>query len=289
MASANERIPMKNSIFAAALASALTFPALAQQSIKEPAKPAAAPAKPAAVPATGPVATVNGVVIPRQRLDQVVRQQTARGAADSEGLRSQVREALINNELLVQEANRTGLAKKPEVLQQLDLTRQEVIANAAVGEYLRAHPVSDADVQKEYDRARAQTGDKEYRARHVLVATEDEAKSVIADLKKGGKFEEIAQKRSMDEGTKVKGGDLDWNVPTNFDKAFADAMVKLDKGKMTEGPVRSRFGFHVIQLDDVRPVSFPKLDQVKQQIQQNLVGQRVETYLRELRGKAKIE
>ena len=276
------------------LALALCLPALAfaQLPTKEPAKPAAAAkdaAKPAAVPATGPVATVNGIVIPRQRLDQVVRQQTARGAADSEGLRAQVRDALINNELLVQEANRTGLAKKPEVQQQIDLTRQEVIANAAVAEYLRTHPVSDADVQKEYEKARAQTGDKEYRARHILVATEDEAKSVLADLKKGGKFEEIAQKRSLDEGTKPKGGDLDWNVPSNFDKAFADAMVKLDKGKMTDVPVRSRFGFHVIQLDDVRPVSFPKIDQVKQQIQQSIVAQRVDAYLRELRGKAKIE
>ena len=266
--------------------------ALAQQlPTKEPAKPAAAPAKPAASApaATGPVATVNGTVIPRQRLELVVRQQVARGAADSEALRNQVREALINNELLVQEANRNGLAKKAEVQQQIDLTRQEVIANAMVGEYLRGHPVSDADIQKEYERAKSQTGEKEYRARHILVASEDEAKSVIAEVKKGGKFEEIAQKRSIDEGTRPKGGDLDWNVPGNFDKAFSDAMVKLEKGKMTEVPVRSRFGYHVILLDDVRAISFPKLDQVKPQISQSIVGQRVDAYLRELRTKAKVE
>ena len=266
--------------------------ALAQQlPTKEPAKPAAAPAKPAASApaATGPVATVNGTVIPRQRLELVVRQQVARGAADSEGLRNQVREALINNELLVQEANRNGLAKKAEVQQQIDLTRQEVIANAMVGEYLRGHPVSDADIQKEYERAKSQTGEKEYRARHILVASEDEAKSVIAEVKKGGKFEEIAQKRSIDEGTRPKGGDLDWNVPGNFDKAFSDATVKLEKGKMTEVPVRSRFGYHVILLDDVRAISFPKLDQVKPQISQSIVGQRVDAYLRELRTKAKVE
>jgi peptidyl-prolyl cis-trans isomerase C len=274
---------MKKQIFAIALC--LPALALAQQlPTKEPAK--AAPAKPAA---TGPVATVNGTVIPRQRLDLVVRQQVARGAADSEGLRAQVREALINNELLVQEANRSGLAKKPEVQQQIDLTRQEVIANAMVGEYLRTHPISEADIQKEYERAKGQTGDKEYRARHILVASEEDAKSVLADLKKGGKFEDIAQKRSLDEGTRPKGGDLDWNVPGNFDKAFSDAMVKLEKGKMTDAPVRSRFGFHIIQLDDVRPVSFPKLEQVKAQIQQSIVGQRVDGYLKELRAKAKVE
>lgn len=270
------------------LALCLPMLAVAQQlPTKEPAKPAAAPAKPA--PTTGPLATVNGVAIPRQRLEMVVRQQMSRGAADSETLRAQVRDALINNELLVQEANRTGVAKKAEVQAQIDLTRQEVVANAMVAEHMRTSPVSDAEIQKEYERAKSQTGDKEYRARHILVATEDEAKSVIADLKKGGKFEEIAQKRSLDEGSKPKGGDLDWNVPSNFDKAFADAMVKLDKGKMTETPVRSRYGYHVILLEDVRAVSFPRLDQVRPQIQQSLLAQRVEAYLRDLRGKAKVE
>jgi len=264
---------MKRQIFAAAL----LLPCLAQ---------AQAPAKPAA---TGPVATVNGVQIPRQRLEMVVRQQAARGAQDNDRLRAQVREALINNELLIQEANRSGIVKKPEVQQQLDLSRQEVIANAMVAEHIRASPIGDADIQKEYERAKVLTGDREYKARHVLVSTEDDARNVLAELKKGTKFDEIAQKRSLDEGTRPKGGDLDWNVPSNFDKAFADALVKLEKGKMTEAPVRSRFGYHIIVLDDVRPVNFPPLAQVRQQIQQRLVGQRVEVFIRELRAKSKIE
>jgi peptidyl-prolyl cis-trans isomerase C len=276
---------MKKQIFALALL--LPCLALAQLPTKEPAKAAAKDAaKPAA---TGPLATVNGVQIPRNRLDVVVRQQAARGAQDNEQLRAQVREALINNELLIQEANRSGVAKKAEVQQQIDLTRQEVIANAMVAEHIRANPVTDADIQKEYERSKSQTGDKEYKARHILVATEDDARSVLAELKKGGKFDEIAQKRSLDEGTRPKGGDLDWNVPTNFDKAFADAMVKLEKGKMSEAPVRSRFGFHIIQLDDVRPVDFPPLTQVRQQVQQRLVSQKVDSLIRELRAKAKIE
>jgi peptidyl-prolyl cis-trans isomerase C len=266
---------MKRQIFLLALL--LPSLALAQT----PAKPAAAK--------DGPLATVNGVQIPRARIDLVIRQQVERGAQDNEQLRTQVREALINNELLIQEANRNGIAKKAEVQQQIDLTRQEVIANATVAEYLRTHPIADADVQKEYDRAKASTGDKEYKARHILVATEEDAKNVLADLKKGGKFEEIAQKRSLDEGTRPRGGDLDWNVPSNFDKAFADAMVKLEKGKMTEAPVRSRFGYHIIQLDDVRPVNFPPIAQVKPQIQQRLVAQRVDILIRDLRAKAKIE
>ena len=273
------------------LAAALLLPSLAFA--QAPAKPAAASkeaTKPAAAAAaTGPLATVNGVAIPRSRLEHVVRQQVARGAQDNEQLRAQLREALINNELLMQEANRSGVAKKPEVQQQIELTRMEVIANAAVAEHLRASPVADADVQKEYERAKQQTGDKEYKARHILVATEDEAKGLLADLKKGAKFEDLAQKKSMDEGTRPKGGDLDWNVPSNFDKAFADAMVKLEKGKMTEAPVRSRFGFHLIQLDDVRALNFPPLPQVRAQIQQRLVVQKIQNLVRDLRAKAKIE
>jgi peptidyl-prolyl cis-trans isomerase C len=264
----------------------LSAPALAQLPTKEPAK---APAKDAARPASGPLATVNGVQIPRQRAEIFVRLQTARGAQDGDQLRAQVRELLINNELLVQEANRSGLAKKAEVQQQIDLNRLEIIANAVIGEFLRANPVADAEVLKEYERAKAQTGDREFKARHILVANEDDAKSVLADLKKGVKFEEIAQKRSLDEGTRPKGGDLDWNVPSNFDKAFADAMVKLEKGKLTEAPVRSRFGYHIIQLDDVRAVNFPPLAQVRQQIQQRLVEQKVQGLVRDLRAKAKIE
>ena len=270
---------MKKQIFALALA--LPSLAFAQLPGKEPAKPAAA--------AGGPLATVNGVAIPRQRMETVIRLQTARGAQDSEQLRAQVREVLINNELLNQEANRSGIARKPEVQQQLDLNRQEVIANAVVQEYLRAHPVSEADVQNEYDRARAQTGDKEYKAHHILVASEEDAKAVIAELKKGAKFEELAQKRSLDEGSRPRGGELDWTVPGNLEKAFADAMMKLEKGKIGEAPVRTRYGFHVVRLDDTRPVDFPKLDQVRQQFQQRIMQQRVESLVRDLRAKAKIE
>jgi peptidyl-prolyl cis-trans isomerase C len=275
---------MKSLIFV--LATALPMHALAQLPTKDPAKPAAAPA---AAPATGPVATVNGVVIPRQRLDTVLRQQTARGATDNEQLRAQLRDALINNELLFQEGTRNGTAKKPDVQQQIDLSRQEVIANAVLNEFLRVNPVSDADIQKEYERAKAQTGDREFRARHILVANEADAKAILADLKKGVKFEELAQKKSLDEGSRPKGGDLDWNVPGNFDKAFADAMMKLEKGKMTEVPVRTRFGYHIILLDDVRAVNFPPLAQVRQQVQQRIVTQKVEAMLRDLRAKAKIE
>ena len=276
-------------ILIAALAVAL-LPTLAaaQDPAKDAVKPKPAPAaKPA--PATGPVAKVNGVVVPRARMDYMMEQQKQRGAQDNDQMRAMVREELVNREVIAQEAGRSGLAKKPEVQAELDLARQQIIVNAYLRDFVRKNPISDTDVQKEYDRAKAQTGAKEYHARHILLESEDEAKGVIAALKKGDKFEDLASKSSKDPGSKERGGDLDWNVPGAFDKQFSDAMVKLEKGKYTETPVRTRFGFHVIRLDDVRDTKFPALADVKQRIQQQLVQAKVEELIRGLRAKAKIE
>lgn len=249
---------------------------------------AQAPAKPAAS-ATGPVATVNGVQIPRQRADLIAQQRLQQGVGDSEQLRSAIKEELINREIIQQEATRSGFTKKPELQQELDFVRQTVIVQAYLRDWAQRNPVSDADIQKEYDRAKAQTGSTEYRARHILVPTEDEAKKLIAEIAKGAKFEDVAQKNSKDDGTRPRGGDLDWNVPGTFDKAFSDAMVKLEKGTMTSVPVRTRFGFHIIRLDDVRPVNFPPVAQVKPQIQQRLTQQKIDALVRDMRGKAKVE
>ncbi|MDH3321098.1 MAG: peptidylprolyl isomerase, partial [Betaproteobacteria bacterium] len=232
---------------------------------------------------------VNGTAIPRARLEYLMRQQLQRGAPDNDQTRAVVREDLINRELVAQAAARAGVAKKRDVQTQLDVTRQEVLVGAYLNDYLKEHAVTDADVQKEYDRVREQTGASEYKARHILLETEDEAKRAIAELQKGAKFDELAKKSSKDEGTRELGGDLDWKVPSTLEKPFADAMVALEKGKFSAAPVRTRFGFHVIQLDDVRPVSFPPLAQVKPQIQQRLVRQKVEELVQKLRAAAKVE
>jgi peptidyl-prolyl cis-trans isomerase C len=258
----------------------LAFPALVLAQVPE--KKAAKP-KPAAI------ATVNGVPVPQSRMDFLLQQQQARGAPDTEQMRNMVREELVNREIIAQEAQRAGVARIPEVQTHLEVARQEIIVGAYLRDWARKHPVTDAEVQKEYDRARAQHGDKEYRARHILLETEDQAKSLIAELKKGGKFDELATKNSKDTGTSQRGGDLDWNVPATFDKQFSDAMVKLEKGKYTETPVRTRFGFHVIQLDDVRPAKFATLAEVRPRIQQMLVQSRIEELIRGLRAKAKVE
>ena len=149
--------------------------------------------------------------------------------------------------------------------------------------------VTDADVQAEYDKFVAANGGKEYRARHILVETEAQANAILASLKKGGKFEDIAKKQSKDPGSGANGGDLDWAAPGNFVKEFSDAMIALKKGEVTPAAVKSQFGFHIIRLDDVREAQLPKLEDVKPQISQQLQQQRMATFQQELRAKAKVE
>ena len=283
---------MKTWMYAALL---LAAPALAQVPLptkdeparKEAAKKDAAKSKPAAEGTT--IAKVNGVAVPRARQDLLMQQQGTRGMPDNEQTRAMVRDELINREVLYQEAQKSGVGKKPEVQAQVDMARQEVVVSAYVRDWVRTHPVTDAEVQKEYDRAKSQTGDKEYRARHILVETEEQAKGLIDELKKGGKFEDLATKNSKDPGSAQRGGDLDWNVPSTYDKQFADALVKLEKGKYTDAPVRTRFGYHVIMLEDVRPVKFPALNEVRQRLSQQITQNRIEELVKSLRAKAKVE
>lgn len=235
------------------------------------------------------IATVNGVAITKTQMDFVMQQHVAQGAPDNPTTRSAAREDLIDRELVAQEAVRTGLAKSPPVQMQLDMARQGVLINAFIAEYVQQHPVTDADVEKEYERLKALSAGKQYKARHILVDTEDQAKEVIAQLDKGAKFEDLAAKDSKDAANKDRGGDLDWNTPGVFDKEFADAMVKLEKGAYTSTPVHTRFGYHVIRLDDVRESKFPPLSEARPRIQQQLIRGRVAELLRDLRAKAKIQ
>lgn len=268
---------------ALAAALALALPAVAGDlPTKEPAKPAAPAVK-------DPVATVNGVAIPKARSDALARQQTARGQPDNADLRAAVREELINREVIAQEATKAGIAKRADVQAQVDAVRQEIVVGTYINEWMRKNPVADADIQKEYDRVKGQAGDKEYKARHILVKSEDLAKTILADLKKGTKFEELAGKHSEDPGSKARGGDLDWSAPGVYVPEFRDALVKLEKGKTTEAPVKTQYGFHIIRLDDVRATQFPPLAQVKGQIQQQLQQQKLQVYVDDLRKKAKVE
>lgn len=235
------------------------------------------------------VAKVNGKEIPQSRADFVVKANAAQGQADTPELRSKVREVLIRNELLSQEAIKKGLDKTPDFLVQIELNRQEALVNAYIQDFVKANPVTDETVRAEYDRARAQAGDKEYKARHILVKDENDAKQIIAQIKKGGSFEKIAAQKSEDPGSKDKGGDLDWAPGGRYVPAFSDALKKLKKGQVSEVPVQTQFGFHIIRVDDERPMKFPPIEEVKPQIQQGLQRQSIEKLITDLRSKAKVE
>ena len=235
------------------------------------------------------VAKVNGVTIPQSKFDLLVKSATAQGQPDSPELRSRVRDELITRELLVQEALKKGLDKSPEIATQIELQRQGLLINAYLQEHFKASPISEEMMKKEYETAKAQTGGKEYKARHILVKQEDEAKQIIAQLKKGASFEKLAAEKSEDTGSKGKGGDLDWSPPNRYVKPFSDALVKLKKGQLTDTPVQSPFGWHVIRLDDERPFKAPGFEEVKGSIQQQLQNQAVQKAVADLRAKAKIE
>ena len=234
------------------------------------------------------LAVVNGKPVPSSRADMMVKQLAAQGQADSPQLRSMVKEELINREILMQEANKLGLGDNPDVKAQLEMARQSIVIRALVADFVKKHPVKDAEIQAEYDKFKAQAGDKEYHARHILVDKEEDAKAIIAKLKGGAKFEELA-KQSKDTGSAANGGDLDWAAPTSFVKPFSDAMVALQKGQITETPVKSQFGYHVIKLEDVRAAKVPTLDEVKPQIAESLQQKKLAAYQEELRSKAKIQ
>ncbi|WP_341644747.1 peptidylprolyl isomerase [Thauera sp. SDU_THAU2] len=238
--------------------------------------------------AAAPVAKVNGVAIPAERAEAMLAEQRAQGAQDSSQLQDAVREELVRREVLSQEASNQGLAKKSEVQTQMELAKQAILIRAYLQDFVQKNPVTDAEIQQEYDAIKSRMGDKEYKPRHVLVETENEAKAIIAKLQSGTPFEEVA-KESRDPGSKDRGGDLGWSNPAMFVQPFSEAMVKLEKGKFTPTPVKSDFGYHVIQLDDVRTTQAPPLDEVKPQLQQRLQQQKIEKHVLDLRSKAKVE
>jgi peptidyl-prolyl cis-trans isomerase C len=233
-------------------------------------------------------ATVNGKTIPQTRADALIAGQTAQGQPDTPELRQAVKEELVRREILAQESIKKGFDKKTEVQAQVDLARQGVLIGAYLNDFVKANPVTEDLIKKEYEGVKAQLGDKEFKARHILVEKEDEAKAIIEKLKKGEKFEELA-KASKDPGSKDRGGDLGWANRAAYVKPFADAMVTLEKGKMTEKPVKSDFGWHVIQVDDTRELKPPSFDEIKGQIAQRLQQQMVQNHINFLRAKAKVD
>ncbi|RXZ38830.1 peptidylprolyl isomerase [Oxalobacteraceae bacterium CAVE-383] len=243
----------------------------------------------AAIPAMAQsIARVNGKPIPTARADALVKQLASQGQADTPQLRAAVKQELINREVLMQEADKQGLSNTADVKAQMEQARQMIVIRSLIADFGKKHPITDSDIKAEYDKFKATTGDKEYHVHHILVETEDQAKAIIAKLKAGTKFEDLA-KQSKDPGSAANGGDLDWATPAAFVKPFSDAMVALKKGDITDTPVKTQFGYHVIRLDDVRAAKVPTLEELKPQITEALQQRKIQEYQESLLSKAKIE
>ena len=235
------------------------------------------------------VAIVNGKAVPKSRLDALAQQVAKSGRPVTPDIQAQLREEVIAREIFVQEANKLGLAASDDYKAKMESARQVILINVLFDNFKQKNPVTDAQVKAEYDKFVASNGGKEYKAHHILVETEAEAKAIIAALKKGGKFEDIAKKQSKDTGSGAKGGDLDWANPSSYVPEFTAALLKLNKGQTTDTPVKSQFGYHIIRVDDIRTAKLPSFDEVKPQIAKQMEQQKLAAFQDELRKKAKIE
>jgi peptidyl-prolyl cis-trans isomerase C len=235
------------------------------------------------------LAIVNGKPVPSSRVEALKQQVERSGRPVTPEILAQIKEELIAREIFMQEARKRGLETSEDYKAQIELARQSLLIRELFASFQKKNPVTDAEVKAEYDKFVAANGGKEYRARHILVEKEDEAKSLIADIKKGAKFEDLAKKASKDPGSGANGGDLDWANAASYVPEFSNAMIKLEKGQMTDAPVKSQFGFHIIRVDDVREAQLPKLEEVKPQITQQLTQSKLAKYQDDLRAKAKVQ
>jgi peptidyl-prolyl cis-trans isomerase C len=235
------------------------------------------------------VAVVNGKPVPTARVDALVQQIEASGRPVDDAVRAQIKEEVVLREIFMQEAQKQGVANSTEFKNQMELARQTIMIRALFADYQKKNPVTDAEVKAEYDKFAAASAGKEYKARHILVEKEDQAKAIIANLKKGAKFEDIAKKDSKDPGSGANGGDLDWAPAASYVPEFSQAMVKLEKGQLSETPVQSQFGWHIIRVDDIREAQLPSLDELKPQITQQITQQKMQQYQQGLRDKAKVQ
>jgi peptidyl-prolyl cis-trans isomerase C len=235
------------------------------------------------------VAIVNGKAVPKTRLDSLAQQVARSGRPVTPEMEGQLREEVIAREVFMQEAEKQGLSASEDFKAQMELARQTILIRELFAKYQEKNPIVDADLKAEYDKFASANGGKEYKARHILVEKEADAKAIVASLKKGGKFEDIAKKQSKDPGSGAKGGDLDWANPASYVPEFSAALTKLNKGQLTDTPVKTQFGYHIIRVDDTRDAKLPSFDEVKPQIAQQMQQQKLTAFQDELRKKAKVE
>lgn len=275
---------IRSALFLASAAAVLSLAAC------NPAKDEKAAAPPAAAPASETVATVNGAPISKSRVDLLVKQGGAQGQPDNADTRKAILDQLTMQMVIAEEAVKKGLDKTPDVAEKLELVKQSILANAYVQDYIKNNPVTEEAMKAEYERIKATITGTEYKARHILVEKEAEAKDIIAKLKKdAGAFAKLAKEKSKDPGSGAQGGDLGWFDISRMVPEFGAAVSKLDKGAITQEPVKTQFGYHVIQLEDSKPVEAPPFDEVKPALSQQLQQQNLMKQLDDLKAKAKID
>ena len=235
------------------------------------------------------VATVNGKQIKQSVYDYIAKDATARGQKIDDQVKQAITNKLIDSEIVYQEAQKIGLDKQPDYIAREELSRRELLTSTFLQDFVKKNPISDADTKAAYEQYKKAYGDKEYSARHILVKTEAEAKDIIAKLAKGGDFAKLAKEKSMDPGSKEKGGDLGWFSPATMVKPFSDAVASLEKGAVSATPAQTQFGWHVIKLVDTRPAQPLPYDKVKDGLQKNLQQRNLEKMMTDLRTKSKIE
>ncbi|TKC87217.1 peptidylprolyl isomerase [Trinickia terrae] len=235
------------------------------------------------------IAVVNGTPIPKSRADALVSQLVKQGQQDSPQLQQAVREELVNREILMQEAIREGVPSQPDVKAQVAVAQQTVVLRALIEKFVKDNQPTDAEVKARYDDLAKQAGGREYHLHHILVDNEQQAKDLIAKIKAGTSFEDLAKQYSKDPGSGKNGGDLDWANPKSYVPEFAAAAEKLQKGQMTDAPVHTQFGWHIIRVDDIRDIAPPPLDTVKAQIAQQIQQEKLQAFEESLRKQAKVQ
>ena len=236
------------------------------------------------------IALVNGKPVPKSRVDLLVGQASRGGQQPvTPEMEAQARDSVVALEIFAQEAEKRGMAATPGYRNQMDFIRQRIMVNELFADYQKKNPPTDAEAKAEYDKFKAQATGTEYRARHILVEKEDEAKSLLKQLIAGAKFDDLAKKHSTDKGSGANGGDLDFAKPESYVPEFGQAMIALKKGETTAAPVKSQFGWHIIKLEDTREAKFPPFEEVKPQVMQRLAQQKLQQYQDDLRSKAKTD
>jgi len=235
------------------------------------------------------IALVNGKAVPKNRVDTLLQQAQKAGQQVTPEMQGQARDQVVIREIFAQEAEKRGVAASADFKAQMELARQSILIRELFDDHRKKNPVTDEEAKVEYEKFKAQSTGTEFRARHILVEKEEEAKALIAQIKGGAKFEDLAKTASKDPGSGANGGDLDFAKPESYVPEFSAALTKLKKGEMTDTPVKSQFGFHIIRLEDTREANFPGFEEVKGQLKQRMEQVKLQRYQEELRTKAKTD